>query len=185
MPVLTHADALTVDELEAVRQALAVALANDDVFGLYTDDVRLRLAASEWSSPQAQTPPLSPRSPRSPPPRPHADLKSPGQGQGHGHGHGNTPSPPTPALTDRSGRSTPSDPSHPQLPYAVFTAPRTFAWGTAVPRAHSDMVVLKDAILDSASRARSSTREVLYETYRTERLLAHRARKGISEESDS
>lgn len=51
---------------------------------------------------------------------------------------------------------------------------RTFAWGEAdaVDPSHSDFSALVEAVLETNSKVlRTRTREVLYERYRTERLL--------------
>jgi septin family protein len=52
---------------------------------------------------------------------------------------------------------------------------RRFAWGDAnvLDPEHTDFQLLREAILDTHTKVlRTSTREVFYERYRTERLLA-------------
>ncbi|KAL7424191.1 hypothetical protein Q5752_001777 [Cryptotrichosporon argae] len=70
-------------------------------------------------------------------------------------------------------------------PTYTFFAPdassmsRKFPWGEAsvLDPLHSDLVALRDAMLaDKAEQLRETTREVLYERFRTERLLAKHAR---------
>ena len=104
--------------------------------------------------------------------------------------------PPSPSASGTSGEG------GPVLPYAIFSPEtisndgmeRRFAWGAADvfnPK-HSDFVVLREAILSTYIKVslvcsqslpgaltvqalRTNTREVLYEQFRTERLLAKRA----------
>lgn len=60
---------------------------------------------------------------------------------------------------------------------------RRFRWGAldALDPRHSDFPALRWCILGShAGRLRTATREVLYEAYRTEKLLARRMTQGLS-----
>jgi hypothetical protein len=62
---------------------------------------------------------------------------------------------------------------------------RRFRWGTldALNPAHSDFPMLRNAVLGShTAKLRTRTREVLYEAYRTEKLLARRMTRGLSRE---
>lgn len=70
------------------------------------------------------------------------------------------------------------------VPFAVFSPEpgtgftRSFRWGRAdaADAAHSDLPDVRDAIIAAADWLRTSTREVVYERYRTERLLSARNR---------
>jgi len=71
-------------------------------------------------------------------------------------------------------------------PRDVFT--RKYRWGTidVVDPAHCDVGVLRGAILGSHLKAlKTQTREVLYEKFRTEKLLARRATQNITPEQRS
>ncbi|RSH93874.1 hypothetical protein EHS25_006525 [Saitozyma podzolica] len=129
LPVVTHADALTIAELSAVRGVLRHELGEvlNDVFGPIDEE------------PEAIDEPLSPISTASKP------------------------------IT--------------QAIHAVFNPEvrgrfvRQFPWGQAdvMDPDTSDFVALRETILREARTFRSTTSEVLYERYRTERLLAKHA----------
>lgn len=62
---------------------------------------------------------------------------------------------------------------------------RNFKWGTldVLDPAHCDFVALRTAVLSTHFRAiKMNTREVLYEKYRTDKLLARRATRNITKE---
>ncbi|QRV77659.1 Septin-9 [Ceratobasidium sp. AG-Ba] len=71
-------------------------------------------------------------------------------------------------------------------PRGVFT--RKYRWGTidVLDPAHCDVGVLRSVVLGSHMNAlKTHTREVLYEKYRTEKLLARRATQNITPEQRS
>ncbi|KAG8745844.1 hypothetical protein FRC10_006871 [Ceratobasidium sp. 414] len=71
-------------------------------------------------------------------------------------------------------------------PRGVFT--RKYRWGTidVVDPAHCDVGVLRGVVLGSHMKAlKTQTREVLYEKFRTEKLLARRATQNITPEQRS
>ncbi|KAL1411042.1 hypothetical protein Q8F55_001989 [Vanrija albida] len=82
-----------------------------------------------------------------------------------------------------AGVTSPLD-ANKDLPFAVFSPEpgpgftRTFRWGRAdaADAAHSDFPAVRDAVVNAAEWLRMSTREVVYERFRTERLLTARAR---------
>ena len=153
LPVLAHTDALTVSELEAVRKAvkrdLSEAFPGDgNGFGIFG-----------VQDEDGSDTPLTPRSDEEPDPRP-----------------------PTPASTVQSHAATT------RLPYAIFAPEppeskfvRKFAWGHAdvMNPEQSDFLLLRDAVLGTQTKIlRRTTREVLYERFRTEKLLAKQTRMG-------
>jgi hypothetical protein len=70
-----------------------------------------------------------------------------------------------------------------EFPRGLFV--RKYKWGTldVLDPNHCDFVALRTAVLSTHFRSlKVNTREVLYEKYRTERLLARRATRGYGEE---
>lgn len=73
------------------------------------------------------------------------------------------------------------------VPYAVFAPEvgvdtgftRAFRWGSAAAddAAHSDLPAVRDALMSAAEWLRMSTREGVYEKFRTEKLLCARGVK--------
>ncbi|WVQ78629.1 hypothetical protein IAT38_000716 [Cryptococcus sp. DSM 104549] len=164
LPIVSHTDSLTSSELQSVRSAVrsdlgaAFAGTPGKGFGVFMagDDESLRSNSVKEEDMDVDQ----------------AD-----------------PRPPTPDSI-HSAASTIS----PAMPYSIFvpearaiassqavnTAPgeqhhtRHFAWGSAsvLDPAHSDFVALRDAVLGEYSKVlRTTTREVMYESYRTEKLL--------------
>lgn len=102
---------------------------------------------------------------------------------GHGHSSENK----------ENGILTPRHSSHEHLPYLSSGAPRDlkgvfvrrFRWGTVdvLDPTHCDFAALRTAIFSTHMKVlKTNTKEVLYEKYRTEKLLARRATRNISEE---
>ena len=68
------------------------------------------------------------------------------------------------------------------VPFAIFAPEpgpefvRAFRWGcaNAGDAEHSDLPAIRDAFVTSADWLRTSTREVVYEKFRTEKLLSAR-----------
>ncbi|KAI0259803.1 Septin-domain-containing protein [Gloeopeniophorella convolvens] len=91
-----------------------------------------------------------------------------------------TDSPVTPA---ERGPSFAHPPSPPEDLKGVFV--RQFRWGTVdvLDPAHCDFAALRTAVLSTHMKVlKTHTREVLYERFRTEKLLARRATRKIGEE---
>jgi len=62
---------------------------------------------------------------------------------------------------------------------------RQFRWGTVdvLDPLHCDFAALRNAILSTHLKVlKTNTKEVLYEKYRTEKLLARRATRNISDD---
>lgn len=87
--------------------------------------------------------------------------------------------PPSTAGSAPSGRDS--------FPYAVFAPEpgpgftRAFRWGRAdaADGAHSDLPVVREAVVNATEWLRTTTREVVYERFRTERLLTARGAKTL------
>jgi hypothetical protein len=135
LPVLTHADALTSNELAAARAAVVRDLAT--VFGREPLGAWGVLSASVDTEAEDML----------------DDLSEP------------------PSAADKT-----------DVPYAVFAPEpgpgftRAFRWGRAdaADAAHSDLPAVRDAVVSAAEWLRTTTREVVYERFRTERLLSAR-----------
>lgn len=141
LPVLTHADALTTNELAAARGAVIRDLSV--VFG--------REPLGAWGVLNVGGP--------------DADAED---------DDGNS--------TSASASEPPSAADRAEKPYAVFAPEpgpgftRTFRWGRAdaADAAHSDLPAVRDAVVNAADWLRTTTREDVYERFRTERLLSAR-----------
>ncbi|KAK4685067.1 hypothetical protein P7C73_g5090, partial [Tremellales sp. Uapishka_1] len=166
LPILTFADSLTVSELDLVksttRRDLAAAFPDDEGHGF-------GLFANFASAEDGEVSPPSVNS--SPPLQADREDKTPK----HHDIDVEADRPPTPASStnDVDGR----------LPFAIFNPEpgglaRTFPWGVAevMDDAQSDFTSVREAILGSQQKTlRTTTREVLYENFRTEKLLAKEA----------
>ena len=164
LPILSQTDCLTITELEIVRNTVRSALSDlpGGVFGVFqpeffgAEDERSRTPSPEGLD---------------------SSMKS----------H-------TKEIRPLSSASSTSSQDQPDLPFAIFNPDRdvaagsfvrTFPWGRAdaFDQAHSDFAALQHAILgshlqvrrgqvsSSCQTLRSTTREVLYERFRTEKLL--------------
>ncbi|ORX33805.1 Septin-domain-containing protein [Kockovaella imperatae] len=156
LPVLSHIDTLTIAELDQVRRVvrddLQLAFPEDAGFGVFAvqDDVD--------SSNQLSRLAVSPMDPASP-----------------------DAGPPTPAALSHCRNQ--------GLPFALFSPSkagddmgftRRYNWGTAdvFNSDQCDFLALREAVLGTHTKLlRSLTREVLYEKYRTEKLLARQSAK--------
>lgn len=73
------------------------------------------------------------------------------------------------------------------FPYAVFAPEpgpgftRAFRWGRAdaADEAHSDLPAVREAVVNATEWLRMTTREVVYERFRTERLLTARGARSL------
>lgn len=172
LPVLAHADALTISELDVVRKAVRRDLA--DTFGGELIDGTGVFGLDDKGDGQ-KTPKLyrleSEYSQESDP----ADIQD--------------QRPPTPPLSDEGqGRASS------QFPFAIFAPDpvtrrnagttrfhRRYPWGEAdaMDPKMSDFLLLRDAVLGvHAKDLRTTTKDVLYERYRTETLLAEPEAEG-------
>lgn len=144
LPVLTHADALTTNELTAVRDAVRRDMST--VFG--------RDPLGAWGILTGL-----------------ADVDDDDDDASEAM---------TTVSAAMSAMSLPRDPV--EVPYAVFAPEpgpgftRAFRWGRAdaADTKHSDLLGVRDAVIGAAQWMRTSTREVVYERFRTERLLERR-----------
>ncbi|WVR05435.1 hypothetical protein IAU60_002451 [Kwoniella sp. DSM 27419] len=163
LPMLTHADGLTSSELALVKSVVRRDLSRKGadlsgggfgIFGLDEDDLDDSSTFDEDSNELGGDKGADVDND-------HEEEHGRGSRTGSTHSHSVTP------------------PDH--LPFAVFASdlsPRSYPWGDADVHnpAHSDLQALRDAIFDDrATQLRESTREVLYERYRTERLLSRQS----------
>lgn len=154
LPVLTHADALTTKELHAVRHAVSRDLSV--VFG--------RDPLGTWGILSAG--PVST----------HRQTQANKQDMDM-----DEEDPQSDRISLDSSRS-----KKPNVPFAVFAPEpgpgftRAFRWGRADAgdADHSDLAAIRDAFVTSADWLRTSTREVVYEKFRTEKLLSARGVHG-------
>ncbi|THH19202.1 hypothetical protein EW146_g1914 [Bondarzewia mesenterica] len=97
---------------------------------------------------------------------------------GHANGHGSPVSP-----SSRSVRNMPYLQAPPEELKGVFT--RAFRWGSVdvLDPTHCDFAAMRTAVLSTHTKIlKTRTKEVLYEKYRTEKLLARRATQKFGEE---
>nr|XP_019042518.1 hypothetical protein I302_09127 [Kwoniella bestiolae CBS 10118]OCF21448.1 hypothetical protein I302_09127 [Kwoniella bestiolae CBS 10118] len=164
LPILTHSDCLTVSELKMVKEAMKRDLGDkrNDIpgkgFGIFNEADEASRKSIDFTEPDSN--------------RPSIDQNK----------HNDTDDrPPTP-----DSLSPPETTS--EMPYSLFLPDHTttssiieedpsrkYKWGEAklFDPLHSDFLQLKENILGENSKIlRSTTREMLYENYRTERLLA-------------
>lgn len=169
LPILTHVDALTTGELFAVRLAVKRDLAT--VFG--------KDPLGGWGVLTAgqDFEPFDPGSATPPPPF-SSELASVSE-DADGDGNGSDGSSTEGEGDDDGGRL--------ELPYGVFSPEpglgfnRKFRWGkaNASNHRHSDLPHVRDGIIQATEWLRTSTREVVYERFRTERLLNAKGVKNI------
>lgn len=167
LPILTHVDALTTGELFAVRLAVKRDLAT--VFGkdpLGGWGVLTAGQDFEPFEPGSETPP--PFSSELASVSEDADADADADDGSSTEGEEN-----------EGGRL--------ELPYGVFSPEpglgfnRKFRWGKANASnyKHSDLPHVRDGIIQATEWLRTSTREVVYERFRTERLLNAKGVKSL------